>query len=121
MEPRARCNNAIHVLNHFKKIGVEESTILKGLSIDKDYISNPNNWITVKNWYKLIDNCQEAAPFTSLDYWHKIGFYMKDSEASKIFGMLLKLIGIKSMYEMAPKYVNNFNTYMKITINSIDH
>jgi hypothetical protein len=85
MEPRARCNNAIHVLRHFKKLGVEESIILKGLSIDKEYLSNPHNWITVNDWYKMINNCQEASPLTTLDDWHKIGFYLKDSEESKLF------------------------------------
>ncbi len=119
MEPRARCNNAIHVLRHFKKLGVEESIILRGLSIDKEYLSNPHNWITVNDWYKMIDNCQEAAPLTTLDDWHKIGFYLKDSEESKLFEMITKLVGVKNMYKLVPKYINSFNTYMKMDIDAI--
>ena len=119
MELRSRCNNAIHLLNHFKKLGIRESKILDGLSIDKKYITNPHNWITVKDWHKMIDNCHEAAPFITLEDWYKIGFYLKDSETSKIFEMITKLVGIRAMYKLVPKYSNNFNTYMKINLKTI--
>lgn len=119
MKPRSRCNNAIHVLNHFKKLGVEESTILSGVSVDKEYLSNPHNWITVKDWYKLMDNCQEAAPLTTLTDWYKIGFYLKDNEESKLFEMITKLVGVKNMYKLVPKYNNSFNTYMDMNLHAI--
>ncbi len=119
MEPRSRCNNAIHVLTHFKKLGIKESTILSGLSVDKEYLSNPHNWITVKDWYKLMDNCQEAAPLTTLADWNKIGFYLKDSEGSKLFEMITKLVGVKNMYKLVPKYNNSFNTYMEMNLHAI--
>ncbi|RLC20459.1 MAG: hypothetical protein DRH93_13620 [Deltaproteobacteria bacterium] len=119
MELRSRCNNAIHLLNHFKKLGVRESKILNGLSVNKKHITNPHNWITVKDWYKMMDNCHAAAPFTTLDDWFKIGFYLKDSETSKIFEMITKLVGIRTMYKLVPKYSNNFNTYMRIDLNTI--
>ncbi len=119
MEARSRCNNAIHLLNHFKKLGVRESKILDGLSVNKEYISNPHNWITVKDWYKMMDNCHAAAPFTTLDDWFKIGFYLKDSETSKIFEMITKLVGIRTMNKLVPKYTNNYNTYMRIDLNTI--
>ena len=119
MEFRSRCNNAIHLLNHFKKLGVRESKILDGLTVNKKHIANPHNWITVKDWYKMMDNCHAAAPFTTLEDWYKIGFYLKDSETSKIFEMITKLVGIRAMYKLVPKYSNNFNTYMRIDLNTI--
>lgn len=119
MEPSSRCNNAIHVLNYFKKLGLSETAILDGLDVDKKYISNPHNWITVKDWYKIIDNCQRSAPLTTLDDWHKIGFNLKDSEESKLFKMITKLVGVKNMYKLVPKYTNSFNTYMKINLCAI--
>lgn len=123
MEPRSRCNNAIHVLNYFKKLGVKESAILNGLSVDKAYISKPHNWITVKDWYKMIANCQKEAPLTTLEDWYNIGFYLKDNEESKLFEMITKLVGVKNMYRFVPRYTNSFNTYMKISVNAIgpDH
>ncbi|WP_304511894.1 hypothetical protein [Desulfobacula sp.] len=119
MEPRSRCNNAVNVLNYFKKLGVEESKILQGLSINKNYLSNPHNWITVKDLYKLFDNCLEAAPLTTLHDWYKIGFHLKDSKESKLFEMITKLVGVKNMYKLIPKYTNSFNTYMKMNIDAI--
>ena len=106
-------------MNYFKKQGIQESAILKNLNIDKQYLQNTNNWIPVKNWHKMIANCQMAAPFTTLDDWHEIGFQLKEAAIYKLFEMIAKIIGLQKMYTIIPRYANNFNTHIKVTLNRI--
>ena len=114
-----RCKNAIYIISYFEKQGIKESAILKDLNIDKTYLQNTNNWITVSDWHKMIANCQQAAPFTTLDDWHKIGFRLKDITTYKLFKMITRLVGLQRMYALVPRYNNNFSTYTKVTLNRI--
>jgi hypothetical protein len=119
MDYLVRCRNVIYLMNYFKKHGIKESAILKDLNIDKPYLQNANNWIKVNDWHKIIANCQQAAPFTTLDDWHKIGLHLKEAAIYKLFEMITKIIGLQKMYAIIPRYANNFNTHIKVTLNHI--
>ena len=53
MEPRSRCNNAIHVLNYFKKLGVEICNKLN-LSFGEILHGAPRDWKEYRSYRKWI-------------------------------------------------------------------
>ena len=111
---KTRCTNVVHILNYFVGLGIDEKDILKGLSIDKDFIYNPNNWVVTQDSFKITERCQQLGPLLTPYDWEKIGLRLKDNDASHIFTMLVKLIGVSAIYRLTPRYVRSFNTYMNL-------
>ena len=113
---KTRCANLTHVINYFVGLGVDEKDILKGLSIDKDFIHNPNNWIATQDSFKIIERCQQLGPLLTPYDWEKIGLRLTDSNASHLFKMLVKLLGVNTIYRVTPRYIRSFNTYMNLEL-----
>ena len=119
MEHKTRCSNVQYLIEFFINLGASESQLFKGVKTAKSFISKPHNWLGVEDFHQIIKNCQESNPYLTLDDWQKVAHNIKDNEATGIWRTIVKLIGIKTLYSLTPRYIKNFNTYSDLKINSI--
>ena len=119
MEHRTRCSNAQYLIDYFIGLGISESQLFKNVEAKKSFILNPHNWLPVEDWHQIINNCQEYRPYLTLDDWQKLALSIKDNEATGIWKTIVKFIGIKTLYSLAPRYAKSFSTYINLKINSI--
>ncbi len=119
MEHKTRCSNAQYLIDYFIDLGISESQLFKDIEEKKSFISNPHSWLSIKDFHQIMQNCQEYSPDLTLDDWQNIAFTIKDNEATGIWKIIVKFIGIKALYSLAPRYTKSFNTYINLKINSI--
>ena len=119
MEHRTRCSNAQYLIDYFIGLGISESQLFKNVEAEKSFILNPHNWMPIEDWHQIMKNCQEYSPYLTLDDWQKIALSIKDNESTGIWKTIIKFIGIKTLYSLAPRYVKSFSTYINFKINSI--
>jgi len=119
MKHKNRCSNAQYLIDYFLNLGIPKSHLLKDVKAEEKFISNPHNWLPLEELHQIVKNCQASCPHLTLDDWQRIALSIKDNEATGIWKIITKLIGIKTLYSLAPRYVKSFNTYTELRINSI--
>ena len=100
----------------FLETGADENQILKGIETDKAFLSNPDNWLSVPDWYKILFNCQEFALWLNLHDWQAIALSIKDSNAFTLFQTLANFIGVPTVFSLTPRYNHRFNNYQGLEI-----
>ena len=113
---KTRCNNVILVIQHFLKLGADESQLLKGVEAKKDFLYDPHNWLSIPDWYKILFNCQQFAPWLTLHDWQAIALTIKDSEASTLFKTLTNFMGVPTIFTLISRFNNSFNNYQDLEL-----
>ncbi len=117
---RSRCFTSAIILDYFNHQGIDTGTLLQGTGIDKEYIYNPNNWIPVVKFQRIIQNCYNAKPDLTIYDWQKISLRLHRSMVADFFKGVSCLLGTKRMYKMVPRFIRRSCNYQSLELVNIE-
>lgn len=113
---RSRCVTSSFILDHFSRQGVDPESLLKGTGLDKAYIDNPYNWISVIKLQRILQNCYRTITNLTLYDWLNISLGLRYSTVGDFLRGITALVGTQTMYMMAPRYIKRSCNYLHLEL-----
>ena len=114
-EPRMSCLNSIKILNFFESVHhVDTAQILRHIGKDRDFCTNPANWLSNYETFWLYYGCHCAVTgFTHRD-WTAVGSAL-DTTAPGYIRAIARLMPVRNVYQRVPWYAQRLSCYSRYT------
>lgn len=113
---RVRCVSTIQLLEYFTRLGIAKNDLLRNVKTDVDTLSNPHNWIPLSDFLQVIQNCNHAMPFLTLDDWWRIGGQIDAGATSHLFRSFASLLGMRMLLKLTDRHISRFNNFSTLRL-----
>lgn len=110
---RVRCLSAMHVMDYFVRKGMDRDRILAAVEARPTVLADPDHWISLDDFYRILENCQDHNPFLSLYDWERIGLRISAGNSADLLKWAVSAFGLRTFYSMVPRHIRRLNNYQR--------